>query len=210
MPMDDMECIFCIGDGIEIMAEQYKGQNGTLFLEETRKSNHLGHTFQWRHTCEFFELRFQSKSDHSYKISISISCYPVTSCLVTSNASAKKIKVGKVWVISGPLAASKGEVSHRQAYILLMWQGWGLLGFISEHWEGTELKESSTALNHIQQCSGRFQICTSYCTWWSCEDVSGPICISPITSDRENIQQTYPVQWSSSTDCESCTKIRYY
>lgn len=46
MPMDDMECIFCIGDGIEIMAEQYKGQNGTLFLEETGKSNHLGHTFQ--------------------------------------------------------------------------------------------------------------------------------------------------------------------
>ena len=35
MPVHEVERIFHIGDGIEITAGQYKGQTGTLFLEET-------------------------------------------------------------------------------------------------------------------------------------------------------------------------------
>lgn len=36
MPIHEVERIFCIGDSIEITAGRHKGQNGTLFLEETK------------------------------------------------------------------------------------------------------------------------------------------------------------------------------
>ena len=35
MPVHEVECIFHIGDGIKITVGQYKGQTGTVFLEET-------------------------------------------------------------------------------------------------------------------------------------------------------------------------------
>ena len=118
MSVHDVDRIFCVGDGVEVIAGNYKGQTGTVIGEEGGCLT-IWTTFSKESipmSCSDSESKLKLTL-LLHKISISISCLLVVSCLVTSNA--KKLKVGaEVRVISGPLSGSRGKVIRIQGGLL--------------------------------------------------------------------------------------------
>lgn len=195
MSVHELEHLFCIGNGIKITAGQFKGESSMLLLDEME-----GNLTIWT-ILSHEDQPVSFPSSHSrfdlilfdYKISISVSCYLITSCLVTSNANARSIKIGdQVRVIPGLFKSSKGNITHIMS---------GLIFFQSD---GVEVCcilpliiktqpswfNSFLALNHIQKCCERYWICFSYHIWQSCEGVPGHIHISTTAPvmDRKYIE----------------------
>lgn len=118
MSVHDVDRIFCVGDGVEVIAGNYKGQTGTVIGEEGGCLT-IWTTFSEESipvSCSDSESKLKLTL-LLHKISISVSRLLVVSCLVTSNA--KKLKVGaEVRVISGPLSGSRGKVIRIQGGLL--------------------------------------------------------------------------------------------